>query len=159
MARGLLRVLVLVSSLAGAAETLKADFCEDLDVVLESAEDGFVAVRGELVSNHQDPLSDTRVVWQCTHILSGARTCEVEWLHQAFSYNTYWHKQDAETNTQAFEALEELLSGCGLESRQTSKSGRSRLYGVEGETNLDITLAYNKRRVRLSFTTSGFPNP
>ena len=154
-----LRILGLTSLLVSGAGIAWADFCKDLEVVLESARDGFSAVRGDLVSRHQDPLSDTRVIWQCTQALTGAQTCEVEWLRQAFTYNTFWHKQDEQTNAATFQALTELLVGCGLMQKQTSKSGRSALYGSEGQTDLDIVLAYNSRRVRLSVTASGFPNP
>lgn len=146
----------LLIFLAGGAQ---AEFCEDLEEILTSANDGFKAVRGDLISRHQDPLSDTRVLWQCTLALTGAKTCEVEWLRQAFTYNTYWHKQGEEGNTEAFEALIELLTGCGLMQKQASKSGRSLLYESDAEPELEIVLAHNARRVRLSVTASGFPNP
>lgn len=153
------RALALLLFLVGGPTAARADFCEDLNVVLASAKDGFSAVRGELVSKHLDPLGDSRVVWQCTLALTGTKTCEVEWRLQAFTYNTYWHKQDEEANAETFEALTELLTGCGLAKKETSKSGRSIWYVIENEENLDAILAYTARRVRLSFTTAGFPNP
>lgn len=149
-------VMVLLLVGVGAA---RAEFCEDLSLIVDSAPDGFATVRGDLVSRHQDPLSDTRVVWQCTLALTGAQTCEVEWLRQAYTYNTFWHKHDEEANTEVFRAVSELLEGCGLAEKQTSKSGRSALYAIEDVENLEIILARNARRVRLSFTTLGFPNP
>ena len=153
------RALSLVGLLVGGSAAAQADFCDDLRVIIDAAEDGFTAVRGELVSRHVDPLSDTRVLWPCTVALTGARTCEVEWSRQAYTYNTFWHKKDEEANAEAFAALQELLEGCGLARKATSKSGRSLWLVIEGEDNLDVILAYNARRVRLSFTTSGFPNP
>lgn len=153
------RTLFLMGLLVGGAGSAQADFCEDLEVILDSAEDGFAAVRGELVSRHQDALSDTRVIWQCTQALTGAHTCEVEWLRQAYTYNTFWHKQNEEANAEVFRALTELLGDCGLAQKEISKSGRSIWFVIEGETNLDIILAHNDKRVRLSFTTAGFPNP
>jgi hypothetical protein len=138
---------------------VQADFCADLDSVLESAASGFAAVKGELISDHQDALSDTRVVWQCTLALTGANTCEVEWFRQAFTYNTFWHKQTEEANAASFEALRELLLGCGLSEKETTKSGRSIWFVIEDRENLDVILTLNARRVRLSLTTSGFPNP
>jgi hypothetical protein len=145
--------------LVGGAGPSQADFCEDLGVILDSAEDRFAAVRGELVSQIEDTLSNTRILWQCTLALTGANTCEVEWLRQAYTYNTYWHKPSAEANAETFQALEELLVGCGLAKKETSKSGRSLWFVVEDETNLEIILAHNAKRVRLSFTASGFLNP
>ena len=159
MSRGGIEILGLIVLLVGGARSAPAEFCEDLEVILDSANGGFAGVRGELVSRHQDPLSDSRVVWQCSLALTGAKTCEVEWQRQAFSYNTFWHKPSEEANAEAFQALTELLSGCGLIQKDASKSGRSLWFVIENETNLDIVLAYNSRRVRLSFTTSGFPNP
>lgn len=153
------RTIGLIGVLLGGAVAAQADFCADLEVVLESAQDGFAAVRGELVSRHEDPLSDTRVLWQCAQALTGAHTCEVEWLRQTYSYSTFWHKQDEESNAEVFAALTDLLTDCGLSRKQTSKSGRSLWFVLEGESNLDVILAYNARRVRLSVSTSGFPNP
>ena len=74
--------------------------------IVDSARDGFTAVRGELVSRHVDPLSDTRVIWQCTlAALTGAQTCEVEWRRQAYTYNTFWHKQGEEDQCRDFSRL------------------------------------------------------
>jgi hypothetical protein len=152
-------ILCLTIPLMGGRAPVLGDFCEGLDAILESAETGFSAVRGDLISELQDPLGGTRVLWLCTQVLIGAKTCEVEWMRQAFSYNTYWHKQDERGNEEAFEALVELLNGCGLSAKEESKSGRSIWFVAEGQENLDVVLAYNARRVRLSMTTSGFPYP
>jgi len=159
MFRRRFQIIGLFVLLCGGARIAPADFCENVEAIVESAKEGFVGVRGELVSQHQDPLGNTRAIWQCTLALTGAQTCEVEWQRQAFTYNTFWHKQSEEANSEAFQALTELLSGCGLTRKATSKSGRRLLFVLEDETNLDVTLARNARRVRLSITTSGFPNP
>ena len=159
MSSGGCKVIGVIVFLIGLSSAGQADFCEDLEIILDSAQDGFGEVRGELISRHLDPLSDTRVIWQCTLALTGAKTCEVEWRRYSYSYNTFWHKQSEEANAEAFAALAELLDGCGLIRKQASKSGRSLWFVVEDETNLDIVLAHNDRRVRLSCTTSGFPNP
>lgn len=141
------------------ASSGRAEFCEDFDTILEAAAQGFAEVKGDLVTQHQDALSDTRVIWECTLALTGAKTCEVEWFRQAFTYNTYWHKETPEANQASFEALEELLVACALTEKKRTSSGRSIWYFREGLENLDVILAYNNRRVRLSLTTSGFPNP
>ncbi len=154
-----LRALGWMALLISGAGFAQADFCEDLEVLVASSSEGFSAVRGDLVSQHQDPLSDTRVVWQCTLALTGVHSCEVEWRQQAFTYNTFWHKQGVEANAGAFQAVTELLVGCGLRMKQTSKSGRSVLFESEAKPDLEVILAYNSRRVRLSLTASGFPNP
>jgi hypothetical protein len=159
MSRRGCKVIGLIVLMIGVSSVGQADFCEDLEVILASAQDGFGEVRGDLISRHVDPLSDTRVVWQCTLALTGAETCEVEWRRQTYSYNTFWHKQSEEANAEAFAALEELLGGCGLTQKEASKSGRSLWFVSGDETNLDVILAHNDRRVRLSFTASGFPNP
>ena len=152
---GLLWVLLL-ATLAIAAS---ADFCEDLQKVVDSSRQGFAEVRGELVSDLVDPLSDRRVVWQCNSAFAGAKTCEVEWHRQAHAYNTFWHKQDEEANTATYEALVELLEGCGLSRKQTSRSGRSLWLISADNADLEIVLARNTRRVRLSFTVAGTLNP
>ena len=152
-------VLVLVGLVILGSGSAHSDFCGDLATIRQSAVDGFSGARGELVSRHVDPLSDTRVVWQCALVLTGVRTCEVAWQKQAYTYNTFWHKKDEQANAETFEALQVLLDGCGLIRKGRSRSGRSIWWIVEGEDNLDITLAYNARRVRLSLSTVGFPNP
>lgn len=154
-----LRMVVLVAFLSSPVAMARAEFCEDLERVLDSAADGFSEVRGDLVSEQVDPLSNTRVVWQCTLALTGAQTCEVEWHRQAYSYNTFWHKQDEGANTATFAALTELLTGCGLSQKSSTRSGRSLWFVRAGDSNLDLVLAHNGRRVRLSITTSGFANP
>ncbi len=151
--------LFLSGLLVGSLAVAQTEFCDDLQTILATADDGFTAVRGELITQHLDVLSDQRVLWECTHTLSGVRTCEVEWFRQAFTYNTYWHRQGEEGNADVFEALTELITGCGLVRKASSRSGRSHWFVIEDHPGIDITVAYNSRRVRFSCAASGFPNP
>lgn len=153
------RIASLTALALLSASMVGAEFCEDLEKVAASSADGFEDVRGDLVSDIVGPLSDTRVVWQCTLAFAGVRTCEVVWHQQAFTFNTFWHKTDEPTNDATFAALSELLEGCGLRRQQVSRSGRSQSFVHHEIDNLEIVLARNTRRVRLSLTAAGFPNP
>lgn len=139
--------------------TLRADFCEDLDLVVASAGEGFRQVRGELVTGHVDPLSDTRVLWECGSGLPGVDRCHVEWQRQTFTYGVQWLGPNLEALEQEFEAVKELLAACGATEKQPSSSGKSIWYVIEGHEDLDIVLAYNSNRVRLSVSAIGYFNP
>jgi len=152
-------VQCLFALLLVGAVPARAEFCEDLSVILDSGKEGFAAIRGELITRHEDPVSDMRMVWQCQKMLPGANTCEIDWFRQAYNYTAFWHRASLEAHAQAFAALDELLGGCGLTKKQTSKTGRSIWFKAEEAVDLDVVLAYNVNRVRLTFTASGFPNP
>jgi hypothetical protein len=149
----------LLIAFVGSKAVDSADFCQDLERVLESSQEGFAAVRGDLVSDLVDPLSSRRIVWQCTQVFSGAKTCEVVWHRQTYTYSSFWHKVDETANVATFDALSELLTGCGLDRQESSKTGRSQWFTAQGQAGLEIVLARNARRVRLSFTAEGYPGP
>lgn len=140
-------------------DSARADFCEDFELIVATAEDGFAEFRGELVTSHVDPVSDTRVVWECLLGLPGADRCEVEWLRQTYTYNQMWLRPTLEAHAEVFSAIRELLAGCSAMERQVSKSGRSVWLVLDGQERLDIVLAYNSNRVRLSLSVVGFQNP
>lgn len=148
--------IVLIAMSAGPA---KAEFCEEFNGIVATAGEGFAEFRGELVTGHVDPVSDTRVVWECLRALPGADRCEVEWLRQTYSYTLHWLRPDLEGHQEAFSAVRELLAGCGATERQVSKSGKSIWLVVDGQENLDVVLTYNSNRVRLSLSAVGFQNP
>lgn len=148
--------IVLIAMSTGPA---KADFCEEFNGIVATAEEGFAEFRGELVTSHIDPVSDTRVVWECLQALPGADRCEVEWLRQTYSYTLHWLRPGLEAHQEVFAAVRELLAGCGASERQVSKSGKSIWLVVDGQENLDVVLTYNSNRVRLSLSVIGFQNP
>ena len=47
-------VACLVGLLVSGAGSARADFCEDLQAILDGAKDGFAAVRGERISRRRD---------------------------------------------------------------------------------------------------------
>ncbi len=147
----------LLSTLQPA--TSRADFCEDLGQVVASADEGFRQVRGELVTGHSDPLSDTRVLWECRSGLPGADRCQVEWQRQTFTYRAMWFGPDLEALQRKYEAVRELLAACGVTERQSSKTGKSLWYVIAGQDEIDIVLAFNSNRVRLSVSAIGYFNP
>jgi len=151
--------LGLILLIAMGIDPAKADFCEEFDGIVATAGEGFTKFRGELVTSHVDPVSDTRVVWECTQGLPGADRCEVDWLRQTYTYTVLWLRPDLEANKEAFAAVRELLAGCGATERKVSKSGKSIWLVVAGKERLDIVLAYNSNRVRLSLSVVGFQNP
>lgn len=151
--------LGLVGFLAVGVGQIEADFCEDFGNVSAAASAGFEDLRGEQISNHIDPVNDLRVVWQCLEGLPGANRCEIEWLRQTYTYQVLWLEANLEEHEKVFEAVEELVIGCGAKVKKASKSGQSIWFIVEGQEDLDIVLAYNTNRVRLSFSVIGFPNP
>lgn len=148
--------ILLITLNAGPA---KANFCEEFDRIVATAGKGFTEFRGELVTSHVDPVSDTRVVWECLQSLPGADRCEVEWLRQSYTYTLHWLRPDLEAHEEAFAAVRELLAGCGAFEKQVSKSGKSIWLVIDGQENLDIVLTYNSNRVRLSLSVVGFQNP
>ena len=127
--------------------------------ITDAAPVGFRDLRGEQISSHVDPVSDLRVVWQCLQGLLGANRCEVEWSRQTYTYQVLWLEANLEEHEKVFEAVEELVTGCGATVKKASKSGQSIWLTVEGQKDLDIVLTYNANRVRLSFSVIGFPNP
>lgn len=149
----------LILLIAMGVDPAKADFCEEFELIVATAEDGFAEFRGELVTSHVDPVSDTRVVWECLQGLPGADRCEVEWLRQTYTYTVLWLRPDLETHKEVFAVVRELLAGCGATERQVSKSGKSIWLVVDEQEHLDIVLAYNSNRVRLSLSVVGFQNP
>ena len=149
----------LMLMLAVGVSPTKADFCEDFELVVATAEEGFAEVRGDLILSHIDPISDMRVVWQCLKGLPGADRCEIEWLRQTYTYQVLWLGPNLEAQAEAFAAVRELLAGCGATEKQISKSGQSIWLVLDGQEDMDIILAYNSNRVRLSFSVIGFPNP
>ena len=138
---------------------VRADFCEYFGRISEAAPEGFRDLRGEQISNHIDPISDSRVVWECLQGLPGADRCEVEWRRQTYTYQVLWLGAELEVHEEIFEAVKELVAGCGATEKRISKSGQSIWFIVESQNDLDIVLAYNANRVRLSFSVIGFPNP
>ena len=80
-------------------------------------------------------------------------------------YGTLWlmHRSDAQdaqdAQEETFNAVRALLQGCGAVEKGSSKSGKSLWYRVGNRESLDIVLAYNINRVRLSISVVGFPNP
>ena len=151
--------LGLIFLIATSIDPAKADFCEDFELIVATAADGFAEFRGELVTSHVDPVSDTRVVWECLQGLPGADRCEVEWLRQTYTYTLLWLRLDLETHKEVFAAVRELLAGCNAMEKQVSKSGKSVWLVLDGQESLDIVLAYNSNRVRLSLSVVGFQNP
>ena len=140
------------------AETMP-EICADFTAIVEGSAREFEGVRGELISQHLDPLSDTRVVWRCSRVPTGANSCEVEWTDQTLSYHAYWNRESPEETQRVFEALAELLTACGFEMRQSSKSGKSLWIVQPGDSDLDITLAHSNHRTRLTFSRLGVPAP
>lgn len=144
---------------SGAEDPREPEICEDFTAIIQSSADGFEALRGEQITRHEDPVGDTRVLWQCTRMLPGANACEIEWSRQTFTYQAFWHRQNLDAHAEVFEALEELLGVCGVQPRKRSDSGKSLWLRVDDTTDLDVVLAYNINRVRLSFARIGFQNP
>ena len=151
--------LGLVGLLVVGVGQVGADFCKDFGHISAAASVGFRDLRGEQISSHIDPVNDLRVVWHCLQGLPGANRCEIEWLRQTYTYQVLWLEANLEEHEKVFEAVEELLIGCGAKVKKASKSGQSIWFIVEGQEDLDIVLAYNTNRVRLSFSVIGFPNP
>ena len=149
----------LVGLLAVGVGRIEADFCEDFGHISAAASAGFRDLRGEQISSHIDPVNDLRVVWQCLQGLPGADRCEIEWLRQTYTYQVLWLAANLEEHERVFEAVEELVIGCGAMVKKASKSGQSIWFIVEGQEDLDIVLAYNTNRVRISISVIGFPNP
>ena len=143
---------------ASTAEA-KPEICKDFSEIVAASAHEFEGFRGELISQHVDPLSDTRVVWRCIRVLTGANACEVDWTDQTLSYQAFWNRQSAEQSEQVFGALTELLTSCGFELREISKTNRSLWLIRPGEPDLDITLAHNNHRTRLTFARLGVPAP
>ena len=137
----------------------RAEFCQDLERIVAAAGDGFAELREELITNHVDPVSDTRVVWRCLPALPGANRCEVEWLRSTYTYQLLWLRATLEAHAETYAAVKALLVGCGVSEKQVSKSGKSTWFVLESRDDLDIVLAYNLNRVRLSISVVGFPNP
>jgi hypothetical protein len=137
----------------------RAEFCEDFSTIVAAAPEGFSQIRGERLSSRVDTTSDTRTVWQCSQGLPGVDRCEIEWLHQTFTYTVHWLRPTLEAHAEVFAAVRELLASCGAREKKVSSSGKSVWLVLEGREALDIVLAYNSSRVRLSLSAIGFPNP
>jgi hypothetical protein len=161
------KVSVLAQSLAIGLMALlvvgvtasRAEFCEDFDAIVAAAPKGFSQVRGERLSSQVDTTSDTRTVWQCSQGLPGVDRCEVEWMHQTYSYTVHWLRPTGEAHAEVFTAVRELLASCGAQEKETSRSEKSVWLVLEERDTLDIVLTYNSSRVRLSVSAIGFPNP